>query len=112
MRIDEFRQTSGGTLDETDLFAILTVGFDLRLVYAGQTVLNINPSVSLQISRDGGFTFGNERWRVIPRAGEYKKVVYWERLGRARNAAFRIVISDPVKVVILGASIDAEEGLS
>ena len=35
----------------------------------------------------------------------------WKRLGRSRGRVYRIVISDPVKVVIIGARVTAGLGV-
>lgn len=64
-----------------------------------------DPQVMLQISRDGGHTWGAELWRALGKLGEYAKRVFWTRLGRARDYTFRLRISDPVKVVILNAAL-------
>lgn len=60
-----------------------------------------NPQAMLQISRDGGFSWGAERWESIGRMGQYFLRVVWRRLGRARNAVFKLVVSDPVYPVTL-----------
>lgn len=70
-----------------------------------------DPQAMLQMSSDGGHTWGNELWRSIGKIGEYKARVIWHRLGRARDRVFRLTITDPVKVVLLGAvaNVEAEE---
>lgn len=68
-----------------------------------------DPKVMLQISKDGGHTFGNELWSTLGKIGEYLSRVVWRRLGRGRDFVFRFRVSDPVKVVVLGASMRAEE---
>lgn len=62
-----------------------------------------DPKVMLQISRDGGKTWGNELWRSIGKVGQYKARAVWNRLGRARDWIFRFRVSDPVKVVFVAA---------
>lgn len=64
----------------------------------------------MQFSDDGGFTWSNESWRPLGRVGEHRKMPYWDRIGKARDRTFRIVISDPVKVVISDAWLDIEDG--
>lgn len=70
-----------------------------------------DPQVMLQVSNDGGVTWGNELWRSMGRLGEYKARVRWHRLGRSLDRVFKIQISDPVKCVLLGAvaEVEAEE---
>lgn len=67
-----------------------------------------NPQMMLQISKDGGRTFGPEKWRSMGAIGKYLARVRWNRLGQARDWVFRLRISDPVKRVITGAWIKGE----
>lgn len=67
-----------------------------------------DPQIMLQISDDGGHTWGSERWRGAGKLGEYSKRVIWRRLGASRDRIFKIKCTDPVKWVILGAYIEAE----
>jgi len=58
-----------------------------------------SPQIMLQISRDGGHTWGSENWRSIGAMGKYKARALWNGLGRARDWVFKLRITDPVKVV-------------
>ena len=64
-----------------------------------------NPQVSLQVSRDGGFTYGNEMWRSIGAIGSYLARSVWHRLGMAEDWIFKLRVTDPVKVVITGSAM-------
>lgn len=55
-----------------------------------------DPKAMLQTSRDGGFTYGAERWESIGQMGQYSARAIWRRLGRARDAVYKLVIADPV----------------
>jgi hypothetical protein len=66
------------------------------------------PQAMLQISKDNGRTWGNELWTSIGAMGSYVTRVIWRRLGMSRDWLFKIRVTDPVKVVITSASIDAE----
>lgn len=68
-----------------------------------------DPQVMLRISKDGGRTWGNERWRTIGAKGKYKTRVRWGKCGRARDFVFEVSGSDPVKTAILGAGIQPRE---
>lgn len=68
-----------------------------------------SPQVMLQVSRDGGYTYGNEMWASPGQAGEYLKRAEWRRLGASRSFVFKFRITDPVKVVLLSASAVAQE---
>lgn len=67
-----------------------------------------DPQLMLQISRDGGKSWGNEMWRPIGKIGRYTNRALWYRLGTARNFTFRIRCTNNVYRVLLGAIIDAE----
>lgn len=59
-----------------------------------------DPQIMMQISRDGGRTFGPERWKSIGKKGQYKGRVNWDRCGSARDFVFKFTMTDPVKFVI------------
>jgi hypothetical protein len=69
-----------------------------------------DPQVMLQLSNDGGHTYGNEIWQTFGRQGEYRTQVTFRRLGMARDRVFKLVISDPVRVRIVGGDLDVEAG--
>lgn len=66
-----------------------------------------DPQAMLSWSDDGGHTWSNEIWASIGRIGEYRTRVKWRRLGRSRDRVYKAVVTDPVKVVIIGASLEA-----
>ena len=71
-----------------------------------------DPQVVLEVSKDGGRTWGNERWKKIGKKGEYKGRVVWGPCGRGRDFTFRVSGSDPVKTAISGAGVLASGGSS
>ena len=62
-----------------------------------------NPKIMMQISRDGGKTWGNELWRSLGEVGEYKKRAKWNRLGRFYDGVFKFRVTDPVKTTFVHA---------
>lgn len=64
------------------------------------------PQAMLRWSDDGGFTWSTEMWAKLGRIGERRTRVRWRRLGKSRDRVFEVTITDPVKVVIIGASAD------
>ena len=65
-----------------------------------------DPQVMLRISKDGGHTWGNERWRPIGKQGNYRARVSWKRNGIADDWLFHFKVADPVKTVFLNAAVD------
>lgn len=70
----------------------------------------VDPQAALTVSRDGGFSYGNEIWRPIGAIGSYLARAVWHRLGQARDFVFKFRVTDPVKVVITGAAMNVEIG--
>lgn len=67
-----------------------------------------NPQIMLQVSKNGGKTYGSELWRNLGKQGEYITRVVWRQLGLARQMNFKIKISDPIRRALLGGYIDYE----
>lgn len=68
-----------------------------------QTGQGTTPKLMMQISRDGGHEWGNEIWRDIGAAGNYKARALFNRVGQARDWLFKFRVTDPVKTVFIGA---------
>lgn len=62
-----------------------------------------DPQVMLQISRDGGHTWGAEIWRSFGKIGKFRARALWLGLGRARDWTMKFRITDAVKVVLVAA---------
>jgi hypothetical protein len=75
-------------------------------------VSGIDPQIILQISDDGGRTWGAERPKSIGKLGDYRTLVRWQRLGTSRNRSFRVICSAPVFVALVAADLDADPGTS
>jgi len=84
----------------------------LRIDMEGGVGANTPPTVMLQISRDGGKVYGNEKWTTLGAAGQNYKRAEWRRLGHARDFLFKVRITDPIKVVLIAAIIEAAELMS
>jgi hypothetical protein len=68
-----------------------------------------NPQIRLQVSRDGGKTWSDERSRSIGAIGQYNRRAVWRRNGRSsRFDVYRLLMSDPVKPVILQLTAQIE----
>lgn len=62
-----------------------------------------DPQVMLRISRDGGATWGPERWQSIGKIGAYMTRVIWNQIGSARRMVIEVAGSDPVPAALTGA---------
>lgn len=67
-----------------------------------------DPQAMLRWSDDGGRTWGNDHWASMGAQGQYSRRVQWRRMGASRNRVYELSISDPVKVAIIGATLDTQ----
>jgi hypothetical protein len=67
------------------------------------------PKVMLQVSRDGGYTWGDEMWATCGAQGDFLSRAEWRRLGVSRNYVFKFRITDPIKTVLIGAAAYATQ---
>lgn len=65
-----------------------------------------NPQISLQVSRDGGYTYSAEQYRPLGALGEYRTTTRWSRLGSATGMRFKLKIMDAVKKAVIAAYIE------
>ena len=83
------------------------------LAIAGQALIatqGANPQAMLRWSNDGGSTWSNEHWTSIGQQGRYANRAIWRRLGWARDRVYEVVVTDPIKAVIVAANLKAEVG--
>ena len=69
-----------------------------------------DPQVSLRWSDDGGHTWSNYHARTMGKIGEFGERVIWRRLGmtlKLRDRVYEASGTDPVKIAILGAELQA-----
>lgn len=90
-------QANGNPQTISQLWLEMEAGVGLQL---GQ---GSNPQIMMQISRDGGHTYGGEVWREFGAVGNYKARATWNRLGQARDFTFKFRVTDPVKCVFVAA---------
>jgi hypothetical protein len=82
-------------------YSSLEIGFETGVGL--QTGQGSDPLVALKISHDGARTWSNWYTASIGAVGQYMKRVIFRRLGVSRITTFRIRITDPVKVAIIGS---------
>ena len=69
-----------------------------------------DPQAMLRWSNDGGSTWSNEHWVSIGKQGQYIARALWRRLGWSRDRIFEVVVSDPIKAVIVSAELKMSAG--
>ena len=82
-------------------FTIASVFLDMETGVGLQSGQGSNPTMVMRVSKDGGRTWGYERYASMGAVGQYRapRVIY-RRLGTARSFVFEFTMTDPVKFVI------------
>lgn len=109
--IERVRTTPAIAVEDKRLIhARVSVDFETGVgALAGQ---GNDPQALLSWSDDGGRTWSNEYPASMGRQGEYRTRAEWRRLGQSRARVYRLRITDPVRVAILGAYGDISQGKS
>ena len=82
----------------------LTLG---RLQIDFETAVGSSTTVTLELSTDGGNTYGTDLTRTISSSStDYNKRSLWNRLGSYRNVTFKLTTSSTNRIVVLGAEAD------
>jgi hypothetical protein len=90
--------------DRGNSFKIARLVVDFEYGVGLQSGQGSDPMCWLEVSRDGGLTWGNKLYTSIGAVGNYNARAIWHKLGQFdRQCTFRVSISDPVKVAICGA---------
>ena len=98
--------TSRHLFHDLDFLSVWELVLDVETGDGLVTGQGSNPQIMLQISKDNGRTWGNERWTTMGALGEYLTRVVWRQLGVGRDRLFKFRVSDPVKVVITCGSVN------
>jgi hypothetical protein len=88
----------GARFNLSEIFLDMEVGVGLQ---SGQ---GSAPLLMLQVSKDGGQTFGIERRLSLGYAGTYLTRLVARRFGQARDFVLQITMTDPVKFLIVSGS--------
>lgn len=68
----------------------------------------VDPVAMMRYSDDGGFTWSVTSSKPIGVVGGYRNRSFWGRLGRSVERTYEVTISDPIKIVAMGATTDIE----
>lgn len=87
--------------------------FQLNIDVGSKYDINPNriPKILLSYSNDGAKTWSQPLAKNLWQQGQYIYRLIWRRLGASRKRVWKIMISDPVRVVILGAKIMKEKAI-
>ena len=110
--------TSGNYLGDTYVIpsdGTFTIGpYDIYVIGLANPLLPNNvttyPQAMLRWSNDGGSTWSKEYWQDIGQQGKYTHRAIWRRLGMARDRIFEVVVTDPIKAVIVSANLKGSQG--
>jgi hypothetical protein len=91
-------------------FSIDEMYLDMETGTGLQQGQGTDPQIMLQVSKDGGRTFGIERWKPIGKVGQYKSPrVMWNRFGASQDFVFQWTMTDPVKFTIVGGAVKTRQ---
>jgi hypothetical protein len=99
--------------DPTGRYIVLnSMLFDLKQGVGAENGPESNPQIRLEISRDGGISYGNELATPVGKIGEREYRSQFFRLGRSRSFVPRITYDNDTSFIGLGASIniDVQQG--
>lgn len=71
-----------------------------------------SPVAGLRVSKDGGHSFGTQRFATMGKVGEYRARCIFRNLGSGRDMVPEITVTDPVKRVFTDATLTLGGGLS
>jgi len=84
----------------------------LQVEFEGGTALTSgqgsDPVAYLDLSKDGGHTYGNKKAKNLGKQGKYNTRAIWRGLGQCRDLVPRLTIDEPIKIVIMGLWSDIE----
>jgi hypothetical protein len=62
------------------------------------------PKMMLRVSRDNGYTYGEERWADMGTIGHYATRVKWRRFGRFLNMNLNFRLTDQTELTVMGVN--------
>lgn len=98
------RKFIGRHLTTGNVSVFAEIWIDMQMGVGTTTGQGVNPQLMMRVSKDGGKTWGNERWADIGVAGDYTAKAKFRRLGKTDPSwTFEFTVTDPVDVVFIGA---------
>ena len=71
-----------------------------------------DPQLIMNISDDCGYNWSNSRYKSMGKIGNYSNRCKFTLLGKSRNRVYKVTVTDPVKVILIGFVIDLSEGIN
>jgi hypothetical protein len=68
-----------------------------------------DPQCMLKISRNGGKTWGNEKWAAMGKIGEYDKRILWLSNGSGRHCVLRLRVTEPIQTTMTDLIVSVEK---
>lgn len=102
------RERTWPHLIQPSLEPVSYAGLELACT-TGQNV-SAPANITLEISNDGGYTWGPPLLRSLGAVGRWMQRVRWLMLGTSRDRVFRLRCTDDVQLTIHSATVDAAGG--
>ena len=83
--------------------SVAEMWIDVEMGVGTATGQGSDPQLMLQTSKDGGSTWSNELWHSIGPQGVRQRRAIFRRLGWGFDWVFRVSLSDPVRLSLVGA---------
>jgi hypothetical protein len=84
----------------------LELDLEIGVGLSDGTTPQTDPQVWMDFSDDHARTFSTARLASIGKQGQFATRAIWRRLGRSRDRVYRVTITDPVPVNIVGAFLE------
>lgn len=107
-----FEVTSIHIIKNGDMISIDQIQIDMEVGRGTPVGQGDIPRGIIQISKDGGQTWGSEKWVNIGKIGEFRRRATRNRMGAARDFAVRFRVTDPVPRRVTGAYLKMTPGKS
>ena len=109
--IRRMRRTAG-IFDEYEKVTVRSLQFYFESGLGLQTGQGSDPTAMHRMSRDGGRTWGNERWVSTGAVGKYKTRAIFSRNGSARDRIDELTVSDPIPQRLTDAFVNVRSNKS
>ena len=105
-----YRERTWQVMDpqEINRIRIDRLELDAETGVGNETGTDTDPQVWLDMSFDGGRTFGTSRYQSLGKVGIYNNVPTWKRCGMGRRPVARLATTAQVKIAWAGVNLSGE----